>query len=331
MENTLVVIDPKEFGLEEIQANEITKGLSQIIAEREVLSSQYAEAIKLEITKENIQVFKKIRLLIRDNRTKGFENWHKVNKAFFWNGGKFVDAIKNKEVAENERMEANLLANEQFFENIEKQRIADSQTSRAAEIASYQELGSFVPGNLGELTDEVYANYLLGVKTAFETKKAAEKAAKEAEEKRLADEKAEQERIRIENEQLKKASEKREAEIAKERAKAEQERKDREANEKAEREAHEKALAAEREKAAEAQRQLEAKAEQERKAAQEAVEKAEAELAKGDTDKLNDLIADLKALKSKYQFKAKKNQQLYTGVGGYLDKLVGYIKEGGAK
>ena len=107
--NELMKVDPKEFGLEESKANELTSGLTTILEERKVLIDSYIETIKLEITEDNLPIFKELRLQIRDNRTKGIEPWHKVNKQFFLTGGRFVDAIKNKEVAENERMESKLM------------------------------------------------------------------------------------------------------------------------------------------------------------------------------------------------------------------------------
>ena len=74
-------------------------------------------------------------------------------------------------------------------------------------------------------------------------------------------------------------------------------------------------------------------AEIDRKKAEEAQKEAdrlaavEAEAKKGDADKIQDLITDLQALKTKYKFKSKTNQSTYTNVAGLLDKIVGYIQE----
>ena len=54
------------------------------MSEDELVSAMNRLGIKkLEITEENLPVFKELRLKIRDNRTKGIEKWHKLNKAFF--------------------------------------------------------------------------------------------------------------------------------------------------------------------------------------------------------------------------------------------------------
>lgn len=177
--NELVKVDPKEFGLEESKANELTKGLKTILAERDVLIDSYVKTIELEITEENIPVFKELRLQIRDNRTKGIEPWHKVNKAFFWNGGKFVDSIKNKEVAENERMEAKLMEAEKHFENLEKKRISQLEYKRYELCKPFVEDESLILPDLGVMPDSLWENYLIGLKASYEAKMEAEKKAEE--------------------------------------------------------------------------------------------------------------------------------------------------------
>ena len=65
--------------------------------------------------------------------------------------------------------------------------------------------------------------------------------------------------------------------------------------------------------------------EQQRREAEE--RKIQEELAKGDKDRLQDLIYDLKELKMKYSFESDKNQKVYAGVRQLLDKIVNYINE----
>lgn len=358
---------PSEFGLQEEQAKTIESAFMPKIIEREALKQVYEGLLTQEISPSLCSEAKSVRLKLVKVRT-GIAEIHKTQKAFFLAAGRFVDAWKNKETLPVMQMEENLQAIEEHYDRIEAARIAKLQEERAAEIAKYQEEGAFIPANLGELTDAVYGNYLLGVKTAHEQKIEAERKAAEEESERervkklhnermeslmdywqfvpekqksdnfgiysgsswtalqafLIEEKekfnAEQQRIKEENERLKKEAEEKEA-------KFEAERKEREAKEKAEREAHEAALKAEREKAAEAQRLLEAKAEAERKAAAEAAEKAEAELNKGDAEKVKDLIAYLSESKTKFQFKSKKNQKMYSDVCILIDKIITHIEK----
>ena len=187
--SNLIKVDHKEFGLEEVKANEITSGLNQILSERKVLEQSYSEVILMEITKENLSKFRELRLKIRDNRTKGIQNWHKVNKEFYLRGGQFVDAIKSKEIEVNQRMENALEENENFFERQEAERIEKLKTERILECEPYAE---FIPFgiDLGSLTSEAYNSIFNGAKLQFEAKQEAER-------------KAEQERIEAERREVK--------------------------------------------------------------------------------------------------------------------------------
>jgi hypothetical protein len=337
----IVKLNPKEFGLEENQAQTIESAFMPKIVERDALREVYNNLLTQEITPDLSREAKAVRLKLVKVRT-GISEIHKTQKAFFLAAGRFVDAWKKKETLPVEQMEEKLTEIEEYYDRIEAAKVKKLQEERTAELRKYQDETAFIPNNLGELAEPVWQNYLLGVKTAYDQKAAAEKAAAEAEAARVEAEKAEQERIRQENERLKKEAEEKEAALKAEREKAEAERKareakeakekaEREAKEKAEREAHEAELRKERKERERVEAELKAKAEAERKAVEQAEAAKQAELAKGDADKVQDLINDLKSLKTKYEFKSKKNQKLYQGVGILMDKVVTYIQEGGAK
>lgn len=280
----LIKINPSEFGLEETQAATITAGLTQIISEREILAANYAETIKLELIEANIPKFKELRRKIADNRTKGIEKWHKTNKEFYLRGGQFVDAIKRKESAENERMEANLLECEKHFENLEKARLEALQQERAIQLEAY-EVENLQQMDLKIMSEDVFSAFLSVSKEKYLAKKEAERV---AEEKRLAEIEAEKQRIeaqRIENERLKAEAEEREKKIeeerkeaqrlldiekakaekarieAEEKAKADQAKRDEE--NRIERERQDAILKAEREEKSKLEAELKAKAEKE--------------------------------------------------------------------
>lgn len=216
MTNELTV-KSEDFGITEKDAQELTKGLETIKLERDVLIDQFNEVSKLEITEENIKKFRSLRLSIRDNRTKGLVQWHKTNKEYFLAGGRFIDAIKNKEILVNEQMESKLMDAEKHFENLEKERIAALQNKRAEQIQEY--LPDAFDVTLTDMEDDVWEAF-------FETKKRKHLEAIEEEKKAEAERQAkikaeeeERERQRVENERLK-------AEIAeKERIAAEEEAK----------------------------------------------------------------------------------------------------------
>ena len=240
MEKQLVLVDPKEYGLEEKTGVEIVSGLSVTRSEREVLKQSYNELLKVELTVESVTMFKELRLKIVKNRTQGIEVWHKKNKAFYLAGGRFVDAIRNKEVLENEQMEAKLLEAETHFERIEAERLKILKEERIALLLIVCETPEIYP--VEQMTTEAFDNLFEGLKLAKERKeeesKRIEKERIEAEQKaekerleRIEKERIENERIRIENERLKKEAEAKEKalEIERQKAKAEREKVEREA------------------------------------------------------------------------------------------------------
>jgi len=152
---------------------------------------------------------------------------------------------------------------------------------------------------------------------------------------------AEQERIRIENERLRKEAEEREAEMKKEREqaeaalkaereKAEKERKEAEAKAKAERDEIERKAKEEREKAESERKRLEdelkAKEREEQEAKDKAAAEEEARLSMGDKAKFEELISEIDSIKSKYTFKSKKSQKNFNDVVNLLDKVVSFAK-----
>ena len=305
MSTEIATIDPKQFGLEESKAQEMTSGLSVTLEERKALIDQYNQVIHLEITEANLPIFKDLRIKIRDNRTKGILKWHETNKEFYLRGGQFVDAIKKREIVINEAMEEKLAGAEKHFENLEKERVANLQKERIELLRPF-EIENLEQLQLGSMDSAVFDSFLLGCKTSFEAKK--EREAKEEKERieREKQEAAEREAQRLENERLKKEAEEREKAIEAERKEAEEKaRKEKEkadkilADEKAKQQAEldrlakiqadEKAkqdaiLEAERKEKARIEKELQDKKDAEAKAIQDA--KDAEEKAKKDAEKL---------------------------------------------
>lgn len=336
MNDKLVLVNPNEYGIEEKKANELIGNLPQIVKERSELEKQFDDVIKLDIEEpETVKKARELRLLIQKNRTQGINVWHKTTKDFFLKGGQFVDAIKRKEIAVNERMESDLEQIEKHAQIKEQQRLEALQKERAEKLSAYVEDAH--ERDLSKFADDEFEAILSMKKKEHEERIAAEK---KAEEERIAKEKAEaeeRERIRKENERLKKEAEererlatieqeKRERAEAERKAKEEKERKKREENERKEREAYEAKLKAEREEKQRIEAELKAKEEAELKAKEEEEARQQAELNKGDAAKVKDLCSDLESLKTKYSFKSKKNKQMYSDVSVLLDKVISHIQ-----
>jgi colicin import membrane protein len=210
------------FGIEPVKANEMVDGLQTTLSERKVLKDTYIDVIGLEITKENLPTFKELRLKIVKNRT-SINKWHTSNKAFYLAGGRFVDAIKNKEILENQEMESKLMEAEKFFENKAKEEKRLINLERIEKIKMYVE--DITGLDFSEMNEYDFEDYVLGKKTRFENEA---KAKLEAEQKAELERVAEVERqkaIEIENAKLKAEAEAKEKELAKEREQSEKERK----------------------------------------------------------------------------------------------------------
>jgi fused signal recognition particle receptor len=146
-----------------------------------------------------------------EKRRKELGEWH-LRKTQKING----DAKKLKDLIEP--YEAKLLEIEEYAERQEQQRKAKLAQERAEKILAVE--GNVAGISLGDLEEEQFADMLKGATLVFEAKK---EELRKAEEARVAKEKAdkeEQERIRLENERLKKEAEEQEKILAQERIKA---------------------------------------------------------------------------------------------------------------
>lgn len=260
--------------------------------------------------------------------------------------------------------EAKLKELENHFEIIEKKRLDDLQKSRVEELSKYVEDAH--ERSLSSMEDDVWQAYLSTKKKEHEDRIEAEKQAelqrietvrldeieavrrnelypyamfvnenntslremtdKEYSElldslvKAKKDYEDEQEMIKQENERLKKEAEAKEKALEKERKKAKEDAE----RLKAENEAK---LRKEKEDREKLEAELKAKKEAEEKALKEAEAKRQAELSKGDSDKLKDLLNDLEGLKTKYSFKSDKNKKMYSDVSILIDKVIAHIKK----
>lgn len=295
--SNLIKVDPKQFGLEEVKAVEINTAFAPKIAEREALSVIYNELLTKDITEEVSLEAGNLRKKLVKVRT-GIASIHKTQKAFYLAAGKYVDAWKNKETLPVEQMESKLSDIEKYYEKLEAEKLAKLDESRADEIKSYLHDGSPEPVNLGSMSDDVWDNYLNGVKTSYELRIKAEA---DAEEKRIADEK-EAEKKRLAEIERQKTIEKENARLKKEADKKESERlaelKKIEDKAKADKLERDRIAKIEADNQAKIKADLEAKAEEEKQARL----KLEAE-AKKEADKLK---AELKAKED--EINAEKNR-----------------------
>lgn len=297
----LVKINAADYGLEESKAAQIAAQFKPMLDKMVELEQEYNQIISQPISKEVCAQAKELRMKYVKVRT-GTEKIHKEQKSFYLAGGRYVDGWKNAQLFASQGIEEKLEGIEKHYANLEMERIKALQAERAAQLLPYGQDGSLV--SLAGMTEDVWQNYLMGVKLAHEQRIEAER---KAEEDRIAREKAEaeeRERVRLENERLKAEAEQREKELAAERAKAEAERKSLEEKAAAERKAMEEAARKEREaaeaKAAKEREEQEAKIREERAKAEKlqaelkAKQEAEAKAAKEKADAEKKAAAEAK-------------------------------------
>lgn len=342
-----------EYGIEENKAKQVEELFLPMLSKMKELEEEYNALVSIEVTPEVVKKAKELRLKLVKVRTETAKI-HKKEKAFFLAGGRLIDDWKNTQLAAAFGKEDKLKDIENHYINIEKERIAKLQNERANILLSYD--ADSIPKTLGSMSVEMWEAFHLGIKTSHENKLEAEKKAEEEriEAERLAEaarikaeeeRKAEQLRLKKENERLRKESEAKakqdEAERAK-REKAEAERKAKEAEAEKKRQEERKAAeakvkkerelqeAAIRKEKAEKKRladELAAKKKEEEEQERQRLATIQAELNKGDSEKVNDLIDMLKSLKTKYKFESEANQQMYKDVGLLIDKVTGHIEK----
>jgi len=258
--DTTAIVKASDYDLDEQKAGEIQASFEPMIVERRLIAKEYEAIIKEEIDADVSQRARSLRLQLVKVRT-GIADIHRTQKHMFLMAGRFVDAWKNAETLPVTQMEEKLTGIERHFENIEILRINSIRVTRVEELGKYEVADELCPANLGQMDEDVWSNYLAGVKESYRQRKEAEA---KAEKERIAKEKLyakEREELRIENERLYKEA------AAREKAEEARVAKEAKANEKRERQEQ-----ARIEKEAKARLKLEEAARKER-------EKAEAKLA----------------------------------------------------
>jgi hypothetical protein len=331
--NTTIVSNTE---LNEVKKSELTLPLDIIIQERAPLIEKYHKVIALELTKENVPRFKSLRLKISDNRTKRINIWHRTAKEYFLAGGKFVDAIKKKEILINQEMEANLLKAETFIEDAEIKRLAELQAERVALIADYIEDAH--QRVFSDMDQDVWEPFLASKKKAHLDALQADKEFEIQRKKAIDKEIAEKKRIKEENARLLTEANER-AKIAEEKAaaqfaaQAELDAK-RIADQKiiddkriAAQKIIDNKIITERAEALKIKEELELKKQQELDLIESNKVAAQNELKKDDLSKIVDLISTLKGLKTQFNFESESCIKMYKDVGVLLDRVVGFIEK----
>lgn len=204
MSTELVKVDYAVYGLEENRATEIAKAFSEPFRELGELEDEFDQFRDFvgEYTPEVCAEAKNLSKRYVKIRTTTAAI-HKSEKAVFLNAGRYVDALKNGQLAIGKEREEKLSEVADYFINIEIERKKILQAQRASILSKYMDI-EVIPQNLGEMDDAVWEMFSTGAEQKYKKRIREEK---KAEKERLAAENAEKvenERIRLENEKLKK-------------------------------------------------------------------------------------------------------------------------------
>ena len=264
-------------GLDKSKAKQIEAVFAPMVKMLKEFEAVYDEIAAMEINPDTCKKAKRLRLDIGRVRIDA-DKVRKVQKEEYLRAGNAIQGVYNILKFAVADKEEKLKDIETHYERIEADKKKRLQTEREAELLKYdvEQTGSTL--TLGDMDDVVWDNYLAGTKANHEAVVAAEK---KAEEERVEAEQKEaeaREKMRLENEQLRKEA----AEATRVKAEA-----DREAEE--ERQAREAKIQEEREAREKLEKEI---TDREAVAAQKAEAEKKAQLAP-DKEKLNIIAADL--------------------------------------
>ena len=300
MENQLVaVVETNEIGEE--KSGVLVGNFQNFYSEASKLSASAKEIVVTDINQVGqMEKARSLRLYLKKIRT-STENTRKKLKEGIVREGKAIDGLANIIKAIVVPAEEHLEKQEKYAENLKKEQDARVLAERTQKLSKYVSEEDIPLYNLDGMNDEVFDKLLEGSKSSFEAKQKAENDARIAREKRIEDERLENEATIKENARLKKEIEEKEAkDVAdkKIRDEAEQKRKDAET---AEKKIQDDKLKKEREEKEAAKAELQAKKDADEKAKKDAEAKAENERQdslRPEKEKLFNYAEELKNIRS---------------------------------
>ena len=173
----VIIIDPKDYGLEEKKAGTIESAFLPKKVETDGFVKVYESIINKEINESTCKEARELRLKLVKVRT-GIRDIHTAEKAFYLASGKYVDALKNKLTLPVQQMEEKLTEIEKYFENQEKERAKKLREDREKQLEPYGTDTTFIALDL--MSDEQFEDLLAKEKLAFETKKRQEEELEQA-------------------------------------------------------------------------------------------------------------------------------------------------------
>lgn len=175
----IVAPEVKELlvGLTEDKATELTNVFLPRLAALRELEDRFNGIVSKDINKDTCNESKALRLIIRKIRT-GADKDRKAQKAEIVRAGKAIDGLFHLVEYAVVSKEDKLKEIETHFERLEEEKIKTRKAERSLEISKYMD-EDHIPQGLGTMDDNVWENYLAGIKASFEAAREAERKTEE--------------------------------------------------------------------------------------------------------------------------------------------------------
>lgn len=170
----IIKINPTEFGLTSETALNIQEQFVPMLTKMVELEQEFNEIVCLPVDDEQTSKrAKDLRMKYVKVRTATAEI-HKTQKAFYLNGGRFVDGWKNAQAFASQDKENALMQIEKHRENMILKQQKELHESRFAIIQPYILDVNAISQNLGSMEEDVWKAYLSAKKQQFEDYQKAE-------------------------------------------------------------------------------------------------------------------------------------------------------------
>lgn len=180
----LIKVNPTDFGLTDETAQNIKDQFLPMLNKMVELEEKFNEVVAMPIDDPNTsQLAKDLRNEYRSVR-KATEDIHKKQKAFYLNGGRYVDGWKNAQLFASQGKEEELKRIENYLEEIEKTRLQELAQKRFDVIKPFLAIGEDVNLiGLSVMDDDIFLAYVEVKKKGYNERMEAERIANEQREK----------------------------------------------------------------------------------------------------------------------------------------------------
>ena len=174
--NELMTIEKELEVLDESKAKQIESVFAPMVDMLKEFEGQYEQVMQEEQSPEKCTKAKRLRLDIAKVRIEA-DKVRKAQKEEYLRAGNAIQGVYNILKYAVVEKEDKLKEVETYYERIEQEKIKARQAERENELAKYEVDGSQI--DLGNMADDVWANFLAGSKANYEAKIEAERKAEE--------------------------------------------------------------------------------------------------------------------------------------------------------